>query len=210
MVSPVVQRKQVPITPQSPLTKTALTPIYGNVGTLNKVHTLHADLSFTASCPDIPSHTYHNSNNNKKSKLPEFPASNYAKNSLRSTSVTSSNTDGSSHYQNVTDMVGEKATPNVSISPTTTPVNTALTKEGPSDHGDLVEVIKKQLPDIPRREITQSLMRNDGNTEQAVKDIKLSQLTGMKLNGITENDCRIILERCNWDLSKAAAILCSL
>ena len=116
----------------------------------------------------------------------------------------------SSHtYNNITDWVEEKATPNVS--PTTTPVETALTKEeGPADdHNDLVEVIKKQFPDISRQVITQSLIRNDGNMEQAVKDIKLSQLTGMKLNGITENDCRTTLEQCDWDLSTAAEILCS-
>ena len=212
-VSPEVQRKQGPVTPQSPLTKTALTPIYGNIDILNKAHTLHADLSFTASCPDISSHNHYNSNDNKKSKLSEVMvhSTSVAKNSSKSTSVTSSNTDMSSHtYNNITDWVGEKATPNVSVSPTTTPVKTALTKEGPSDHSDdLVEAIKKQFPDMPSRAIAQSLIRNDGNTEQAVKDIKLTQLTGMKLNGITEDDCRKILEQCNWDLSTAAEILCS-
>ena len=229
--TPEVQRQQVPVTPQSPLTKRVLTPIYGNADIL-KAHTLHADSDFfTASCPDIPSHTYYNSTNNK-SKSPEVPncivhsASNsdsVAKNNLKSseippqvesTSVTSSNTDVSSHtYHNITDWVGQKTTPNqspkVDIHPTTTPVKTALTKEVSGDHSHLVEVIKKQLPDISRREITQSLIRNDGNTEQAVKDIKLNQLINMKLDGITEADCRTILEQCNWDLSTATEILCS-
>ena len=224
---PEVQ-KQVPVIPQSPLTKKTLTPIYGNADTL-KAQTLPSDLSsLTASCPDIPSHVYYNSTNivnNKRSKLPEVPncvvhsvssSDSVSNNNLKSSEVApqmvqSESTSVTSHIYNITDVVGQKTTPNQSpkVAIRTTPVKTALTKEASDNDSHLVEVIKNQFPHISRVVIAQFLIRNGGNTDQAVKDIKLSQLTNMKLDGITEADCRTILEQCNWDLSRAAKILCS-
>jgi len=226
--SPEVQKKRVPITPQSPLTKKEL--IYENADII-RAHRLHVD-SFnpvTASCPDISSHIYHNisdldsSTNSNLLKVSNHMQSTWSSNPVISSSsgvtennlqietsipkrVASNNVDTSSHiYYNFTDTVGKKtASRHLPI----VPIHT-VAKGSPSNHAHLVDVIKNQMPHISTEVITQCLIRNGGNVEQAIKDIKLYQLTNMELEGITEADCRTALEQFNWDLSKTAEMLCS-
>ena len=229
-LTPEARKKQIPVTPQSSLTEK--TAIYGNADTI-KAHKLHLDLnSFTASCPDIPSHIYQNTTNGKSLEVPiAHPVPNglgVAENNLKSSEVppqmvqsewdsskhvTSSDTDISSPiYYNTTDL-GKKTDPKqlpiaTHAKPVTTNISAAI-NEAPGEYAHLIDVIKKQFPHITTVVITQFLIKNGGNTEQTLKDIKVSQLTDMKLEGFTEADCRAILEQCNWDLSKAAEILCS-
>ena len=219
--SPEVTKKQIPTTQQSPLAKNTLTPTYANAAALIKAQALQLDSdSYTTSCPDIPSHIYYNvpstaHNNASKSPLiPSSPDCAAQKNLKMSAQVvqselSSSNTNASSH--NSRNIVGQKTTPNQSpqVAIATTPVQPVFKMEASGDQTHLVKTIEDQLPHIPTRTIVQFLTRSDGNTQQAIQDIKVNQLTSMNLNGITEADCRKILEQCNWDLNRAAEILCS-
>ena len=223
--SPEVTKKQIATSQQSPLAKNALTPTYANADAFIKAQALQLDSdSYTASCPDIPSHTYYNilstpNNNALKSPLIASSYDSPAQSDLKTSKIqpqamqlepTSNDTNTSSH--NSDDLVGEETIPKLlakEVAIPTTPDQPVLKMEASGDQTHLVSAIKDQLPHIPTRTIVQFLTRNDGNTQQAIEDIKVNQLTSMNLNGTTEADCRIILEKCDWDLNRAAEILCS-
>lgn len=212
--SPGAQSRQLLATPQSPLTKQAF--IYENVDNI-RVQNLRLDSSpFTASCPDISSQNVVNSksstfgsavpnslsvtvNNTRPSEIPSQM--------VQSEFVTSSKVDPSLHtYCNISDLAVKKTpprqSPNVAICSTST-------ASGHSDYAQLIDIIKNQFPHTPAVTIKQALLRTGGDVEQAIKDIKLSKLNDMKVAGLTEADCRALLEQCDWDLSKAAEMLCS-
>lgn len=233
-----VRIMQVPATPQSPLTKTASIYGNADAIKAQRLHLdsssfaascpdipSHvyqntADIISSAS-HEVPSCVVH------PPSTPDRVISSSSENNLKSTEVSSqmvelesnssvpvtpNNADITSHtYYNTSDLVGKESTPKQSpVQPTVVKSNTfPVAKQAPGDYAHLIDVIKYQFPHIANVVITEFLIRSGGNAEEAMKDIKLCQLTAMKLEGITEADCRTILEQCNWDLSKAAEILCS-
>ena len=220
--SPEVMKKQIPIIQQSPSAKNALTPMYASHYAFIKAQALQLD--YTASCPDILSHTYHNipstlNNNALKSPLIASSYDSPGQSDLKTSKIqpqamqlepTSNDTNTSSH--NSGDLVEEETIPKQlakEVAIPATPDQPVLKMEASGNQTHLVSTIKDQLPHIPTTTIVQFLTRNDGNTQQAIQDIKVNQLTSMNLNGTTEADCRVVLEKCNWDLNRAAEILCN-
>ena len=198
-----LQRKQRSATPQSPLCT---------------IKVQNSNI-FTASCPDISSPTYYNTTINlvdsKELRSPAVVPQCVVHSASTSTdSIVSSHLDksddvsevppqtkstsvaynGSSHtyHKMINNETLPKQPPNIVVH---SKIDTSPPAIASGDHAHSVDIIKDQLPHVSKGVIAQVLMRNSGDTEQTIKDIKLQQLTNTKPEDITEADSRIALEQ---------------
>ena len=80
-----------------------------------------------------------------------------------------------------------------------------LAHGAPGDHAYLIDTIKEQLPEVPQDLIVRFVLKNiNGDVQQTIRDIKVHHLLMMELQYITQDDCVIALEHCQWDINQAA------
>ena len=71
-------------------------------------------------------------------------------------------------------------------------------------YANLVDGIKKELPQANEEMCIKYLKKNKGNVEQTMQDLKVHILMEMKLENANMESCRKALGHCQWKLDRAA------
>jgi serine/threonine protein kinase len=81
----------------------------------------------------------------------------------------------------------------------------AMTTAG--SQGDSLWALKREFPDLKDDALYDSLMKNNGNIDMAIDDVKVEQLMGFGLEYITREDCHRALRHCGGKVDRAGTWL---
>jgi activated CDC42 kinase 1 len=76
-----------------------------------------------------------------------------------------------------------------------------------SSESEIMKKLKDMFPDVNHITLYNSLMKNNGNIDMAIDDVKVEQLMGFGLEYITREDCHRALRHCGGKVDRAGTWL---